>query len=81
MYKAPSVDDGEFMATSCVCSRVTRSNKPCVISGDLNINIFNYASSSSQSFIDLLTSHSFLPLIDKPTRITDTSATLIGIFF
>ena len=46
-----------------VCSRVTRSNKPCVISEDLNINIFNYASSSSQSFIDLLTSHYFLPTL------------------
>ena len=28
-------------------------------------------------FIDLLTSHYFPPLIAKPTRITDTSATLI----
>ena len=53
--------------------------KPCIISGDFNINLLNYLNSSSQSFIDLLTTLSFLPLIDKPTRITDSSATLIHV--
>ena len=60
IYKAPSIDHGEFMATlQNVCSHITRSNKPYVISGAFNINLLNYmyARSSSQSFIDLLTSH------------------------
>ena len=78
MYKAPSVVQSEFMTSfQMVCSRIAYCSKPCIIYGDFNINILNYANPSSQSFIDLLTSHSFLPLIDKPTRITDTSATLI----
>ena len=55
--------------------------KPCIISGDFNINLLNYLNSSSQSLIDLLTTLSFLPLIDKPTRITDSSATLIDNIF
>ena len=80
MYKAPSVVHSEFMISFQmvhVCSHIAYGSKPCIISGDFNINILNYANPSSQSFIDLLTSHSFLLLIDKPTRITSTSATLI----
>ena len=78
MYKAPSVVHSEFLTSfQMVCSHIAYGSKPCIISGDFNINMLNYANPSSQSFIDLLTSHSFLPLIEKPTRITDTSATLI----
>ena len=58
MYKAPSVVHSEFMTSfQMVCSRIAYGSKPCIISGDFNINILNYANPSSQSFIDLLTSH------------------------
>ena len=51
-----------------------------LISGEFNINLLNHTNSSSQSFIDLFISYSFLPQIHKPTRITNTSATLIDNF-
>ena len=82
VYKAPSAVHSEFMTTfqTSICSRVDCGNKSCIISGDFNINLLNHTNSSSQSFIDLFISYSFLPQIHKPTRITDTSATLIDNF-
>ena len=56
-------------------------NKSCFITGDFNINLLNYVHPSSQAFLDLIYSYSFLPLINKPTRITNTSATLIDNLF
>lgn len=82
IYKAPSVVHDKFMTSlQNICSRITCVNKHCLISGDFNINLINYSNPTSQSFIDLLTTHTFLPLIDKPTRITDSSATLIDNIF
>ena len=81
VYKAPSIAHDEFMTTfQNICSSIS-CNTPCVISGDFNINLLNYSNYCSQSFMDLLTTNTFLPLIDKPTRITDTSATLIDNLF
>ena len=48
------------------------------MAGDFNLNLFNSENSSqSQEFLDLIYSSSCIPLISKPTRVTDTSATLI----
>ncbi len=50
--------------------------------GDFNINLLHLDTDSSvQLFIDTLSSHSFYPLINKPTRITDSSQTLIDNIF
>ena len=47
--------------------------------GDFNINVSKQVRGSKdmQDFTNLLLSNSFLPLIDKPTRITEQSASLI----
>ena len=46
--------------------------------GDYNINLLNFGThTKTNEFIDDVISHGFLPYILKPTRVTDTSATLI----
>ena len=53
-------------------------NKQCYILGDFNINLTNYGShTETQNYVDAMFQHSFIPLINKPTRITTTTATVI----
>ena len=50
--------------------------------GDYNINLLNYGKhAESTSFIDILYAHSFMSLINRPTRVAKDSATLIDNIF
>ena len=50
--------------------------------GDYNINLLNVDKHAPiQDFADAMFSHSFFPVITKPTRVTDKSATLIDNIF
>ena len=50
--------------------------------GDFNIDLLQYESNTfSNDFINLLTSHSLLPSILQPTRVTDHSSTIIDNIF
>ena len=50
--------------------------------GDYHINRLNIDKHApSQDFADVMFSHSFFPVITKPTRVTDKSATLIDNIF
>ena len=48
--------------------------------GDFNIDLLNN-NSGSESFFNLMFLHGMYPRIDRPTRITDSSATLIDNIF
>ena len=52
-----------------------------MLCGDLNIDLLYKDCNNSTSFLNTMYSLSLLPIINKPTRITDNSATLIGNFF
>ena len=46
--------------------------------GDFNINLFNYDShTKTADLINLMFSYSYSPFINKPTRISEKSSTLI----
>ena len=48
------------------------------VCGDYNIELLQYENNNdTQNFLTLFQSLSLLPVISKPTRITDTTATLI----
>ena len=50
--------------------------------GDFNIDLLQYESNShTNDFINSVISHSFLPYIHQPTRVTDHSATVIDNIF
>ena len=52
-----------------------------MLSGDFNIDFLNKDCNKSTSFLNTSYSPSLLPIISKPTRITDNSATLIDNLF
>ena len=65
----------------CLIS-LNNENKNVYIAGDFNIDLIKYDNNLKiRDFCDLLTSHCFLPLITQPTRITETSQTLIDNIF
>ena len=53
-------------------------NKKLYIMGDFNINLTNYCSHmETHGYIDAMYHLSVIPLINKPTRITITTSTVI----
>ena len=62
-------------------SKIDLEKKICIICGDLNIDLFKQTHIPSENFTNVLLSHNYMPHITLPTRITDTSATLIDHVF
>ena len=56
---------------------INNSNKSCVIQGDLNFDLLDVDDSAVSNFKDKMFDFSFYSLINKPTRVTDTTATCI----
>lgn len=84
IYKHPGMSvnifNTEFL--SPFLQLVSKENKSIVLLGDFNINLLNFDSSTEvSSFIDTLESYSLLPQVTLPTRITETSQTLIDNIF
>ena len=77
IYRKPSTNIPEFTThieqifSPATCRKM-------YICGDFNIDLLKYNDHEpTKNFVDSLFSIGFFPLITKPTRITDTSATLI----
>ena len=73
-----------LMNSTPLLIRFQKENKHCVpITGDFYIDLLNYESHHlTEEYINTMKSLAFEPMITKPTRITDHSATLIDhIFF
>ena len=57
---------------------VTRKTKSIILGGDFNLDLLNYGNHAATSdFMNNLLSHSFVPTITVPTRITNHSSTLL----
>ena len=75
-YRSPTNDPGPF--TQKVENIISKLSHDCIVCGDFNINLLNMSTHApTQHYFDTFTSHNFRPLITKPTRITDSSQTLI----
>ena len=62
--------------------KLSNSDKPIYVLGDFNINLLNAESCNfTKDFLLSLQSYSFIPTIDKPTRVSSNSATLIDNIF
>ena len=82
IYRPPNTDVNLFLSALAVILEVINSeNRSCYLAGDFNIDLLNCKQPHGQSFLDQLFSFGFYPRIDRPTRITDTSATLIDNIF
>ena len=65
-----------------ILEKLKLRNQPCYLMGDYNIDLLKHATHNPTSeFLDLMFSNSFIPLVNKPTRITSNSATLIDNIF
>ncbi len=80
---APKADIDIFCHTlSQIIETVKLENKQLILSGDFNLNLLNFSvHNKTRAFVDDLFSYGFIPLILKPTRVSDTSATLIDHIF
>lgn len=83
LYRPPGTDILTFINyLSEVLSSINQEKKTLYILGDFNINLLNVENhSQSGEFLDTMLLYSYLPLITKPTRITQQSATLIDNIF
>ena len=61
-----------------ILNKVNKDNKLLYMLGDLNIDLLKCEEHRlTSSFVDILYSNNVFPLITKPTRVTQTTATLI----
>lgn len=84
VYRPPSSSVDAFLDTfTDVLSQLqTQTHVPCYIAGDFNLDLAQCdTNTDAQSFLDLMHSNSLIPLINKPTRTTDTTETIIDNIF
>ena len=84
VYRPPNTNIASFLddhLTPLLSHPLLRS-KHCYILGDFNVNLLNYETHQpTANFIDIMFESSFIPLINRPTRISMNSATLIDNIF
>ncbi len=79
IYRPPGTSIPDFNDCMDQClTCINEENKLFYLLGDFNINLFNIQNHvPTATFINTMFSHLGVPLINRPTRITQTSATLI----
>ena len=83
VYKPPQAPIGPFLdSLNEILNIVNKEQKETYIMGDFNLDLLrDERHLPTLNFINTMISYSFLPLINKPTRITSTTATLIDNIF
>ena len=79
IYRHPNQNIDEFnnLLDSCL-SMMYKTKTSCIIAGDIDIDLIRYNSHNPTfDFENNLLLNNFLPIIIMPTRITDSSATLV----
>ena len=79
IYRMPDSSVDVFNERICdIMNVITKETKICYLVGDLNIDLLKHEEHRPTSdFVDILYANNMFPLILKPTRVTDKSATLI----
>jgi len=84
IYRPPNnkIEDFSDELEKILTCNVLQKYKRMFLAGDFNIDLLKFDSHQpTRQFFDLLASHYLLPTICRPTRITETSATLIDNIF
>ena len=78
-YRQPAGNTNVFEDSfKNILSTKKDSKKSIYITGDLNLNLLDYKTNAKvKSYLNLIFSHNFIPLINKPTRISKNNATII----
>ena len=79
IYRPPNTNIVDFNNKySSLLDKIKHEKKSLIIGSDQNINLIKANDHpSTQEFLDINHSNGILPVIDKPTRVTHSSATLI----
>ena len=79
VYRHPVMDLNEFndYYLNELLYKLSSENKSVILLGDFNVDLMKYDNHSTNEFLDSLSLHLFLPHITQPTRIRDSSKTLI----
>ncbi len=82
VYRPPGTNTELFNAEfGAIVNALSASKTQYYIMGDFNIDLINQENKHSNDFLNMMTANSSVPLIDKPTRVTDLTATLIDNIF
>ena len=83
VYKPPNADINLCTTyMDSLLAKVNKEKKLCYIAGDFNIDLLKFDEHlPTADFVNCIFSHSFLPTINKPTRVTEKTATLIDNIF
>ena len=83
IYRPPNTDVRIFIdKMNIMLDTIMKEHKLCYLLGDYNSNILNYDThDTTAEFIAILYSHAILPLINRPTRVTQSSTTAIDNIF
>ena len=81
IYRAPKQDrfsNNQFIVQlKNALSTLNVSKNKAYIVGDLNYDLLQDSHTVTDDFVDIMYDHSFYPIINKPTRITQSSSTCI----
>jgi len=83
-YRSPSYKTEPFInKLNDIYSNLKKdTNKNIIFLGDANIDMIRYDTNvEAQNYFNVMSQHGFTPVISRPTRITDHSATLIDHIF
>ena len=83
IYRTPDADVRNFCDYLVnIIESLKPHNQSCYLMGDYNIDLLKHCTHNPTSeFLDLMFSNSFIPLINKPTRVTPQTATIIDNIF
>ena len=81
IYRHPNGKIEHFTNQLSESLRKIRSDTTCLIGGDINIDLLNISHKDILNYTTELSSYNFLPRIVLPTRITDSTCTLIDHLF
>ena len=83
IYRPPNMDIGAFIEQmNAIMNHSAVQNKRCYIMGDFNINLLNCSTHNlTADFVDNMFANLYVPLINRPTRLCRTAATLIDNIF
>ena len=81
-YRQPGTNIDDFIETIVKVFDNSCNSKMCYLCGDINIDLLKYENhKGTRDFLNALFSLGMFPLIDRPSRITEYSATLIDNIF
>ena len=80
IYRSPLCDTEShqfFMNKLKESLKLIKANNKCFMYGDFNYDLFQNDNANVNDFVDTIFDNYFYSLVNKPSRITDTSAALL----